>query len=428
MTAVDSFDSDAPSAPEPDTTIIDLPTLNAGSQLDGPLFDAEADAQRIRDEARIDSDRIRALAAADARQIRTEARESARRLDLETRADAERVLADASAQAERIREDADRVSHEAEERARRILEDAEYTARQAREDAGAAASRMREEAELERQRILHEARTLAETETTRLAAEAQADGERTRAAAEADGRRLRDEAELDAQRIRELAELDRTRIVEEARAQAYYEANHIREDGARQARRVMLRVAPTTTPIHSSEISSRDFPRAMRGFDPAAVSKWLTLVEQSYSLVEDELERRRMAADDVMEALGEMRSRLASAASAADAAQAGHELLAAKSAWSRAVDVANTGLGGTRLGFDTLAVRTALMETPLRRRVLGYSRDQVRNLLEVSAAQLARLENQLHLTHAENERLRSLFLEQIADAPAGALGAGDSGG
>jgi hypothetical protein len=55
------------------------------------------------------------------------------------------------------------------------------------------------------------------------------------------------------------------------------------------------------------------------------------------------------------------------------------------------------------------------METPLQRRLLGYSREQVRRLLEASAAQLARLENQLHLTHAENERLRSLFLEQLPE-------------
>ena len=413
----------APPQPGTDALIADAPTASDGQTW---VLDAEAQAQRIQAAARAEADRIHAEAAADALRIRGEAREAAHRLDTEARSDAGRVAADAAAHAERQREEADRILQEAEARARQVLEQAEYTARQARDDGAATARRLREEAEAERHRILHESRSLAESEMNRQAALSQADADRIRAAAAADARRIREEAELEAERVREVAELDRTRIVEEARAQAYFEANHIREEGARQARRTMLRVTPTTTPIHSSEIASRDFPRALRGFDPQAVSKWLALVEQSYSMIEDELERRRIDADDVVEALGEVRRRLARAGTL-DPVQARGELDGAKTAWNRAVEIAGTGVGSTRLGFDTLVVRTALLETPLRKRLLGYSRDQVRRLLETSAAQLARLENQLHLTHAENERIRGLFLEQLAGETGGELGPGDDG-
>lgn len=388
--------------------------------------DPEAHAARIQEAARAEADRIHAEAAADALRIRGEAQEEAHRLDTETRADVERMTADAAAHAARQREEADRIVAEAELRARQLLEHAEYSARQAREDGAATASRLREEADAERNRILHEARALADAEMQRQATMSQADAERIRAVAESDARRIREEAEIDAQQVREIADLDRNRIVEGARAQAFFEADHIREQGIRQARQGMLRVTPTTTPIHSSEISARDFPRALRGFDPQAVSKWLALVEQSYALVEDELERRRIDADDVVQALTEVRRRLARAGTI-DAGR-DDELDGAKAAWNRAVEVAGASLGGTRLGFDTLVVRTALLETPLRRRLLGYSRDQVRRLLEASAAQLARLENQLHLTHAENERIRSLLLEQLAEGTVGELGSGADDG
>jgi len=256
-----------------------------------------------------------------------------------------------------------------------------------------------------------DARRLRE-EATRRIADAEIEAARITAEAQAEAEQLRAEAEADARALRAKAESDRAHIVEEARVQAYFEANQIREEGARQARSVMLRVPPTTTPIHSSEISLREFPRSFRGVDAEAVSKWLELVEQSYTLVEDELERRRRDLDDLLTALGEMRRHLGRA-NALDGERIEEEMGRARDSWNRAVEIATSSVPSTRLGFDTLVVRTALMETPLRRQVLGYSRDQVRRLLEASAAQLARLENQLHLTHAENERLRALFLEQL---------------
>jgi hypothetical protein len=165
----------------------------------------------------------------------------------------------------------------------------------------------------------------------------------------------------------------------------------------------------TTTPIHSSEISLREFPRALHGFDPEAVSKWLALVELSFTLVEDELERRRHDLDGLLAGLGEVRRQLAG--------RSDDSIRRAKATWNRMLEDAAESVPATRLGFDTLLIRTALLEAPLRRSFAGYSRDQVRRLLETSAAQLARLENQLHLAHAENEHLMSLLLQEMAEPP-----------
>jgi cell division septum initiation protein DivIVA len=171
----------------------------------------------------------------------------------------------------------------------------------------------------------------------------------------------------------------------------------------------------TTTPIHSSEITLREFPRSARGFDRQAVSKWLALVEQSFTLVEDELERRRQDRDGLIAGLGEMRRHLARASFPGATNRMADDLEQARAAWNRVLSVAASTVPSSRLAFDTLMVRTALMETPLRRKLAGYDRDQVRRLLETSAAQLARLENQLHLAHTENERLLSLLLEQFGE-------------
>jgi cell division septum initiation protein DivIVA len=269
-------------------------------------------------------------------------------------------------------------------------------------------------ARAEADRILAE----AASDALRIRGDARDDAHRMALEASRDAARLRDEAEAQRQQLlheaREAAEAERLRIIEDARAQAYFEASQIREQGARQARSVMLRVPPTTAPIHSSEISLREFPRSLRGFDADAVSKWLALVEQSYALVEDELERRSRELDDMLQALSEVKRHLGRA-SAGDGERVEDEMGRARASWNRAVEIATTSVPATRLGFDTLVVRTSLLETPLRRQLAGYSRDQVRRLLEASAAQLARLENQLHLTHAENERLRSLFLEQLTE-------------
>ncbi|HUR78974.1 MAG TPA: hypothetical protein VMZ22_13585 [Acidimicrobiales bacterium] len=393
---------------------IDADRIRAAAAAEA-VAGVQAEAEKIRAAATEEAERIRVEAAADALRLRGDAGDAALRLDTETRAQAAKIAADAASEAERLREDAERVLNAANARAREILDQAEADVRKSREAAAVTASRIREQAEAERQRLLHEARTLAETESARVIADAVAEAERTTAAASADARQIREHAELEAQTARETADLDRLRIVEEARAQAYFEAVHIREEGARQARSVMLRVPPTTTPIHSSEITLREFPHALRGYDPEAVSKWLYLVEQSYALVEDELERRRRDLDDVMAALGDMRRHLVRAAGHTDMERADEEIGRARTSWNRALETATSSIPATRLGFDTLVVRTALMETPLRRRALGYARDQVRRLLETSAAQLARLENQLHLTNAENERLRTLFLEQITE-------------
>jgi cell division septum initiation protein DivIVA len=210
------------------------------------------------------------------------------------------------------------------------------------------------------------------------------------------------------------AELDGVHIIEQARAQAYFETTRIHEEDRKPVRTPMLRVPATTTPIHSSEIALREFPRALHGFDREAVSKWLALVEESFTLLEDELERRRHDIEGLVTGLAEMRRHLARASVAGAAARVDEGMMRARVSWNQVVATAAATVPSNRLAFDTLLVRTALMETPLRRKFSGYDKAQVRSLLETSAAQLARLENQLHLAHAENDRLVSLFLEQIA--------------
>jgi cell division septum initiation protein DivIVA len=170
----------------------------------------------------------------------------------------------------------------------------------------------------------------------------------------------------------------------------------------------------TTTPIHSSEITLREFPRAVSGFDREAVSKWMSLVEQSFVLVEDELEHRRHEIDGVLTGLAAMRRHLDRSSGAGATSQLDDDLVRARASWRHVLASVASTVPANRLAFDTLLVRTALLETPLRRQFSGFDKAQVRRLLEASAGQLARLETQLHLAHAENDRLRSLFLEQLA--------------
>jgi cell division septum initiation protein DivIVA len=261
---------------------------------------------------------------------------------------------------------------------------------------------------------MHEARTEAWR--------ARQDAEHALSNATAQAQQILDDARHEARRITEdalasgraQAAADHDRIIEEARAQVAYEARQLRDERVNDERITTVKVLPTTTPIHSSEITLREFPRSARGFDRQAVSKWLALVEQSYTFVEDQLERQRHDHDALVSGLADMRRHLDRAARVGEAGRAQAEMHQARVAWNDVLDTAASTAPASRLGFDTLMIRTALMETPLRRTFAGYERDQVRRLLESSAAQLARLENQLHLAHSENDRLRSLFLEQIA--------------
>ena len=385
------------------------------------LAEARETAAQLLTEATSDAGTARAdaqRALADGQRALDEARDEARRTVEDARRDADRVVTEAENEAAKRRQETEsdirRTLADATMRAQELTAAAEAESHRMRQEASDEAHRTRTQADTERSRLLSEARTLAEADTARRVAEAEEAAAQIRDAAEMDRRRLREEAEVEAHRVRETAELDRVHVLEEARAQAYYEATRIRDEGARQARQSVLRVPSTITPIHSAEVTAREFPRAWRGLDAQTVSKWLVLVEQSYTLLEDELDRRRAELDELFDAFGQIRRRLTRAASLPEGA-AEDELEKARAAWNRALEVAGGSVSGSRLGFDTLVVRTALLDTPLRRRLFGYSRDQVRRLLETSASQMARLENQLHLIHAENERLRSVFIEQLVE-------------
>ncbi len=123
---------------------------------------------------------------------------------------------------------------------------------------------------------------------------------------------------------------------------------------------------PATARVHSAEISAHDFPRARKGLDPAAVKAWLKLVEASFANLEEELGHERTQREQLLASVRRTRRQPASA-----------------------------------------GVRSALMQSQLRRRAGGYDRGEVEKLLQSAAAELARLENETALLNAELEAVRS---------------------
>ncbi|MCA1572606.1 MAG: hypothetical protein LC798_20370, partial [Chloroflexi bacterium] len=65
----------------------------------------------------------------------------------------------------------------------------------------------------------------------------------------------------------------------------------------------------------------------------------------------------------------------------------------------------------------TVLVRTTQLETPIPRRLFGYQRGRVRDVLRVSAAQLARLHNEISQLQVENDNLRGRILLRLSDPP-----------
>lgn len=114
--------------------------------------------------------------------------------------------------------------------------------------------------------------------------------------------------------------------------------------------------------MHSSEIAAREFPTARQGLDPAAVRAWLTMVAAFVADLEDELTNARNEREQTSASIRRMRRRPASA-----------------------------------------EIRGALMQAQLRRRVRGYDRHAVQELLRAAASELARLENEVGLLNTELE-------------------------
>lgn len=112
--------------------------------------------------------------------------------------------------------------------------------------------------------------------------------------------------------------------------------------------------------VHPAEISTREFPRARRGLDQAAVLAWLRTVERAYGALHEECERLR-----------------------AEKARVAASLQSARD---------------TRASTEVRATLTAASLRPSRR---GYDREQVEALLSAAADEIARLETRNAVLEAE---------------------------
>lgn len=114
--------------------------------------------------------------------------------------------------------------------------------------------------------------------------------------------------------------------------------------------------------MHSSEIAAHPFPTSGGGLDSTAVKEWLTVVASFVAELEDELAHARTEREQTSASIRRMRRRPASA-----------------------------------------EIRGALMQAQLRRRIRGYDRHEVQQLLRAAASELARLENEVSLLNTELE-------------------------
>lgn len=117
---------------------------------------------------------------------------------------------------------------------------------------------------------------------------------------------------------------------------------------------------PNTSAIHPAEISSREFPRARKGLDPASVLSWLRTVERAYATLDAEC----------------------------------RDLRAEKARVTAALQAARDGRSSTQ-------IRVALSNAGLTVRRRGYDPKQVDELLSAAAAELARLETKVAALEAE---------------------------
>jgi vacuolar-type H+-ATPase subunit H len=251
-----------------------------------------------------------------------------------------------------------------------------------------------------------------------LAARLRQDDTRARAVREARAvARAEGEARVVLERAQAAAVAARQAIVEEARSQALYEAQQIRREAEQDVARLReeaaaaagrLSEAAPVTAIHSAEIGAYEFPPAFRGYERAAVRRWLGLVELSHALLEQELDRARTEWGRALEAL-----RVATHESGR--ARAAGELERSAAALDRTTGVLPAGTVGAAAVFEGLGVRAQLLGSSLSHSVLGYDRGDVNRLLESAAAHIARLEAQLDLLRADNARLRARLLADATD-------------
>lgn len=381
------------------------------------LRQAQETAAAVLEQARFEAARIREQATEDAEQLTRAALDQAA---AQAREEAERRGAEALAEAARTKEallrqsreqafyEGTRLREEAAVQARQIVADAEDEARALLARAGDEVGRLRTQAISEAERIksaiLEHARETAESEAVRLREEAVREAEEVKAT-------IVDLARKEAERIRSEAEQEKLTILE----QAEDEAVRLHLEAAAHAGTVPSGDHEVKL-LRATEVGSREFPEVRRGFDPQSVTKWLKVVQTSYSILEEELHRARREWERTMEVLETMRVRLGTVAG-------GHSMQAlleqhlepARAAWADSVEaLAARHPHLNDYDLPSLLVRAAQLETRLEKRLYGYSSSQVQHLLETLTTELARLENQVGVLRAENDELRGRLLAHVA--------------
>lgn len=369
---------------------------------------AHFEAARIRDQAKVEAER-------SARKMQGEAQEHARQ-------EANRLVDEAIAEAARMKEvlvdesreqafyEGTQLREQATAQARQIIVEAEQAAEVLAAEAHREADRIREQGISESERvkaaIIAHARETAESERARLLEEAAIDADEIKAT-------LTELARHEADRIRTEAEQEKEAILDKAQD----EAVRLHLEAA-----AVTGVAPGDEPqgalLRASDVGSREFPMARRGFDPESVRTWLKVVQTSYSILEEERHQARREFQRALEILEAARIFLGSAE-----AWGGHSLQAAldqqlqpvRAAWQRSVEaLTRTAPYGTEYDLPSLLVRASQLEGRLGKRLFGYSSWQVHRLLEELTTELARLNNQLGALRAENEELRARLLAQVS--------------
>lgn len=343
-------------------------------------YDLLEEAARFREQVLAEAEELRLHAEREGASVLDEARAIANRLRAESERDRANLL-------DRARVEVDQLHRQAEaERAALV--------RAARQHADDVAT----EAQNDRAALLQGARA----EAGRLRVE----GQDERAA-------LLDAAHAQAERIRQEATEEATVLLARCRA----EADEVQAEAeAHPATTSTGSTRPAITPMHSSEISARQFPRGWRGLDPEPVQKWLALVEASQATLEDEVDRLQVAWDDAVDCLARLKVRLATLQAGQSNPRSDLELEHAREEWEQAARAlaATTRDRPARSTFESLLVRQAMMEAPIRRRLFGYARAEVDRLLTSSAAQVARLENRASILATENQQLRQRLLAQAS--------------
>lgn len=169
--------------------------------------------------------------------------------------------------------------------------------------------------------------------------------------------------------------------------------------GSRQSQSGVIyesRPRPPIVDLHSSEISTRFFPKKWAGIDPTSVREWLLVVEPSFAALEDEVLRLRDSWDEILIAASRARAALGRSIERED-----------QNVWralARALVSVRPPMGVPVLHASSTR---AAFSGRLRRK------KDLQAALEASNTQLARLQRTAALLERSNEQLRTQLIDSL---------------